>query len=184
VVDPLDGTTNFHRGLAHFAVSIALLEHGMPGTAAAAVGDTMEIFSASSGKGALMNGESVHTCPDGLHPLSLVGLQSASGKESLPDYWEWFYTKGYKIRNYGSAVSDVCQLAAGRLDLTILQKARIWDFAGSGLILSEAGGYLSDFDGKPIFPWQGSAMKRYQIIASNGSAHETLPAKLFRKGVK
>jgi myo-inositol-1(or 4)-monophosphatase len=179
VVDPLDGTHNYHKGLTHFAVSIALLDKGNPVAAAAAVGAAVEIYSAERHHGAFLNGERLVTRPGPLNPLSLIALPSAIRDEAIPAYWGWLYTKGYKVRNYGSAVSHLCQVASGRFDLALLQKAKVWDFAGAGLIVLEAGGHLGDFSGDPIYPLGDSEGINYRLVASNGAAHLTLPEALL-----
>ena len=125
------------------------------------------------------------TRPGPLHPLSLVALPSAIPGEVMPAYWEWLYTRGFKIRNYGSAVSHICQVAAGRFDLALLQKAKVWDFAGPGLIVLEAAGHFSDFRGEPVYPLHamipGSEASNFNLLASNGEAHRSLPKALIEK---
>lgn len=184
IVDPLDGTHNYHQGLTHYSVSIALMEKGYPVVAAAAVGASQEVYSAELKGGAYLNGEKLRTRSGPLHPLSLVAIPSAIRGEIMPAYWEWLYTRGFKMRNYGSAVSHICQVAAGRFDLALLQKAKVWDFAGASLIVIEAGGHFSDFQGETVFPLPemtpDSVGSNYNILASNGEAHRSLPKATMR----
>lgn len=178
VVDPLDGSTNFHRGHDHFAVSIALLDKGMPVLSAAAVGERNEIYTAQAGQGAYLNDQSITVSSTPLHHLSMVALQSNFKKE-VPPYLEWVYQHGGKVRNYGSAVSHLCQIASRRMDLCIIRQLKLWDFAAAGHILLEAGGFLSNFQDEPLFPrtdlTSENWTKSYSLIASNGAAHGNLP---------
>ena len=179
MVDPLDGSTNYHRGHGHYAVAIALVEKGMPLAAAAAVGETGEIFSAMKGEGAYLGEKRLRIQSAPLNALSMTALPSHFDGR-MPAYVEWLYLNGGKIRNYGSSVSHICQIADGRIDLCVLGKTKLWDFVAPGLILKEAGGFLGDFHGKEVFPLTlhlENLERKHSIVVSNGEAHKALMEK-------
>jgi myo-inositol-1(or 4)-monophosphatase len=182
ILDPLDGTSNFHRGLTHYSVNIALMKNRQPIVAAAAVGQSCEVFTAIKGEGAWLNDQEISTDPVPLGPLSMIALQSHHGEGTFP-LREWLYRNGGKIRNYGSVVSHICQIACQRFDLFVAQRMKIWDVAAPALILSEAKGTLLDFNGKPLFPLQSREMigkdRFFEIIASNGRAHLDIPKEIW-----
>ena len=126
IVDPLDGSTNFMRGITHYAVAVALIEKDVPTVGAAAVGELQEIYSAFKGGGAYLNEEKIKTRPCHLNEFSMVALPSEF-KGSIPGYVEWLYLRGCKIRNNGSAVSHICQIAARRFDLCIFEELKLWE---------------------------------------------------------
>ncbi|MHC4943372.1 MAG: inositol monophosphatase family protein [Planctomycetota bacterium] len=182
IVDPLDGSTNFHRGLTHYSVNIALMKDGEPIVAAAAVGESQEVFTAIKGEGTWLNDIRIKTDPTGLSPLSMVALQSHHGDGTFP-LREWLYRNGGKIRNYGSVVSHICQIACQRFDLFVAQRMKIWDVAAPALILLEAGGAFVDFHGNSLFPMKRVDMTNkdlgFEIIASNGKAHQDIPEEIW-----
>lgn len=153
IIDPLDGTTNFIHGVPHFAVSIGLqykdkLEH-------AVVYDPMrqEEFTASRGRGAQLNGKRIRVSAR----KSLEGALLCTGfpfrqsqKASFDAYLDMFKklsqdTAG--IRRAGSAALDLAYVAAGRYDGFWEFGLHTWDVAAGALLVSEAGGLISDFSG-------------------------------------
>lgn len=159
--DPVDGSTNFLVGLPYFAVSVALLHRGRPilGVTYAPIAD--EMFTATRGGGARLNGEPLplrtpETRLD--RAVALVDLKRlapplAVALATAPPY--------YSQRNLGSSVLEWCYLAAGRADLLLHGGQRPWDYAAGHLILLEAGGVATplesdDFDAAP--PWRRSVV--------------------------
>ncbi|MBL4606332.1 MAG: inositol monophosphatase [Pseudomonadales bacterium] len=153
IIDPLDGTTNFIHGLPHFAISIALqykgkLEH-------AVVLDPMrqEEFTASRGRGAHLNGKRIRVSSR----KSLEGALLCTGFPFRPDQQSYMdaYLEMFKaltvetagIRRAGSAALDLAYVAAGRYDGFWELGLHTWDVAGGALLVSEAGGLISDLSG-------------------------------------
>lgn len=152
IIDPLDGTTNYLHGFPVFAVSIAVaqgreLRHGV-------VYDPLrqEIFSASRGEGAQLDGRRIRVSKQ----QSLKGSLIATGfpyrlAESQVDIYLQMLravmlgTAG--VRRPGSAALDLCYLAAGRVDGFFELGLQAWDVAAGALIIREAGGRISDFRG-------------------------------------
>jgi len=164
-IDPIDGTSNFVRGLPYFAVSAALLRKGksLLGVVYDPVAD--EVFAAESGKGAFLNGEKlvgrevVGTLDQALASVDLkrLGAKVVAQLASHPPY--------SSQRNFGASALDWCYTAAGRYDVYLHGGQKLWDYAAGTLILSEAGGYAccienDDFAESDI--WQRSV-----IAASN-----------------
>lgn len=173
LVDPLDGSTNFFRGHSHFANSLVWIEDGEPAMAASAVGERREIFSACRGEGAYLNETKIETNHERLNDMSIVAMHS--WRQGGDAFWKWLRSYQGKVRNYGSVISHICQVACNRIDLCVFPNIKLWDFAGPGLILTEAGGFISSLSGRPLFPMelgkQIDSHQTYGILASNGAAH-------------
>jgi myo-inositol-1(or 4)-monophosphatase len=156
VIDPLDGTVNFSQGLGYWGVSIAHLEEGFPQTSALYFPVTNELFIAQKGKGAQLNGQELQVSSDfneDLFPLFLHCSRMGDKYQSrLP----------YKKRSLGSAAYQLCLVATNTAILSFESTPRIWDFAGSWLIVKEAGGLIESFNDSQPFPAQPG--KDYQKI--------------------
>ncbi len=152
IIDPLDGTTNYLHGFPVFSVSIAVaksgeLQHGV-------VYDPMrqEIFSASRGDGAQLDGRRIRVSKRQSLRGSLIatGFPFRLAESSVDTYLKMLKavmlaTAG--VRRPGSAALDLCYLAAGRVDGFWELGLRKWDIAAGALIVREAGGRISDFRG-------------------------------------
>jgi len=153
IIDPLDGTTNFIRGIPHYSVSIACLHKGQ--LLHAVVHDPIkrETFSASRGKGAYVNGRRMRVSKiRGLEGALLgTGIPFSNRKEeAIPPYMatlEAFLPKTAGVRRAGSAALDLAYVAAGRFDAFWEVGLSKWDMAGGALLVTEAGGLISDFKG-------------------------------------
>ncbi|MDF2178912.1 inositol-1-monophosphatase [Aliiglaciecola sp. CAU 1673] len=151
VIDPLDGTTNFIKGIPHFAVSIALLYKGKLDQAV--VFDPMrgELFTASKGSGAQLNGYRIRCTKS--RDLSGTVLATAfpfKKKEALNGYMSSFstiFSQCGDVRRSGSAALDMAYVAAGRFDGYWEKGIKPWDIAAGSLLVQEAGGLVTDFDG-------------------------------------
>jgi len=151
IIDPLDGTTNFVKGIPHFAVSIALKVKGKLDQAV--IYDPMrgELFTASRGKGAQLNGSRIRVN----HAKDLNGAVLATGfpfkkKHHTDAYLEMFKTMFVKtadMRRAGSAALDLAYVAAGRVDGYFEIGLKPWDTAAGELLIVEAGGLVTDFVG-------------------------------------
>ncbi len=151
IIDPLDGTTNYIHGYPAFAVSVALEHEGE--VAVAVVLDPLrdELFTAVKGEGAKLNGSPINVAPfRGLdRSLIATGFPFRS-KDMLDDYLRLFKTVFLKvsgIRRAGAAALDFAHLAAGRFDGFFELGLSPWDIAAGGLLITEAGGIVTDFGG-------------------------------------
>ncbi|CAM5223238.1 Inositol-1-monophosphatase OS=Castellaniella defragrans OX=75697 GN=HNR28_002530 PE=3 SV=1 [Castellaniella defragrans] len=149
VIDPLDGTTNFIHGFAHYAVSIALMHKGQAAHAVVFDPTRNEMFTASRGSGAFLNDRRVRVSSalrygDALlasHIPQSTALPAASPFVSL-------LSDCAAARRTGSTVLDIAWVACGRLDGFCGVGLKPWDMAAGGLLALEAGGLVSDFHGE------------------------------------
>jgi len=149
-IDPLDGTSNFVRGIPIFAVSIALFYKNEP--VVGVVYDPMSnnVFSAVKGGGASLNSVPLRAVSNPLQSKLLFAVQSDyDGK--VPDHITLILERA-KIRNIGVASLHICYVAAGWLDCYVDEKSCLWDIAAGSVIMSEAGGIMSKTDGGNLFP--------------------------------
>ena len=164
-IDPIDGTSNFVRGLPYFAVSAALLRKGksLLGVVYDPVAD--EVFAAESGKGAFLNGEKlvgrevVGTLDQALASVDLkrLGAKLVAQLASHPPY--------SSQRNFGASALDWCYTAAGRYDVYLHCGQKLWDYAAGTLVLWEAGGHACCIENDDFA--QGDIWQRSAIAASN-----------------
>ena len=181
IVDPLDGTTNFLHGIPHFAVSIALERNGaiVAGLIYNPANDDM--FIAERGKGAFLNDKRIRVA-------SRQRLADAVVACGLPHYGRGDLTLArYEIaaaqqhyaglRRYGAAALDLAWIAAGRLDAYWERDLSPWDMAAGMILVREAGGFVSDLDGKD------DIFAKKQIVAGNDTMHKEL-LRLLKEAAK
>ena len=171
IVDPLDGTTNFAHGLPMFAVSIALERAGE--VVLGVVHDPIreETFVTERGRGARLNGESIGVSETEELVRALVVTGLPYDRDEVPaavELFGRFATRAQDMRRLGSAALDLCYVASGRLDAYYERGIHAWDVAAAGLVLEEAGGKITDYEGRP-FELEGK-----EVVASNGSLHPAL----------
>ncbi|MCK5531533.1 MAG: inositol monophosphatase [Halopseudomonas aestusnigri] len=166
-IDPLDGTTNFIRGVPHFAVSIACRVKGRIEHAVILDPIRQEEFTASRGRGAALNGRRLRVSNRKSLEGALLGTGfpfRANQVDSLDNYLGMFrslvgQTAG--IRRAGAASLDLAYVAAGRFDAFWEFGLAEWDMAAGALLIQEAGGLVSDFSGGHQFLDKG------HIVAGN-----------------
>ena len=171
VVDPLDGTTNFAHGFPAFCVSIGLEAEGR--IVLGVVYDPLrqELFEAEAGKGAFLNGERIHVSKAATLDKALVVTGFAydqAGRQSNLTHFSRFALRAQGLRRTGSAAIDLCYAAAGRVDGFWELYLHPWDVAAGSLIVTEAGGRITDFAGK-AFSIYGK-----ETLASNGLVHQAM----------
>ena len=150
VLDPIDGTNNFGRGLPGFSISIGVLRNGQP--YAGAVYDPISrwLFTGCVGRGAWLNDRSLRARPAPLTRSSLVSVRTPLEDGTPPFVDEWL--RRYRLRRFGSTALHLCYVALGALDLVHDHRASLWDVAGAAPVLLEAGGVLTTADGTSLFP--------------------------------
>ena len=155
IIDPLDGTTNFIHGFPQYAVSIALQHRGQIEQAVVYDPTRNELFTATRGRGAFMDDRRLRVSNRAHLRDSLIGTGFPFRQlEHLDEYVQMFKriteeTAG--IRRPGAAALDLAYVAAGRLDGFWEFGLSPWDMAAGSLLIQEAGGMISDFDGGPDF---------------------------------
>jgi myo-inositol-1(or 4)-monophosphatase len=151
IVDPLDGTTNFIHGIPCYAVSIALEKNGeiLAGVVYEVARD--ECFYAQKGKGAFMNGKHIHVSKREKLKDSLIATGfPVHNFNRMDDFFSclgYFIENTHGVRRIGSAASDLCYLASGRVDAFFEYNLNPWDIAAGALIVIESGGTVHDFSG-------------------------------------
>ncbi len=170
-VDPLDGTTNFAHGYPVFCVSLGL-EH-RDKMIAASVYDPMrdELFSAEQGSGAQLNGKPIHVSKTAALKESLLATGFPSQKRHKnPNifFYHQITLHTHGVRRAGSAALDLCNVACGRFDGFWEFNLNPWDTAAGVLIVEEAGGKVTRFDGSPF------EINSRETLASNGLLHDVL----------
>lgn len=175
VIDPLDGTTNFAHDLPMVAVSVCLWRDGRPELGLVYLPVLDEMFHAVRGAGAFLNGEpiSVSGTADPVNALVATGfpysiredVAQVTGALSrvLPA------TRG--VRRMGAAAADLAYVACGRMDAFYEMRLKPWDTAAGWLLIEEAGGRVSRFDGHTAY-----TLGAEDILASNGAVHEAVSA--------
>lgn len=170
-IDPLDGTTNFIHGLSPYAVSIALCKG--EGIELGVVYDVTadEMYAAAKGEGAWLNGTPIHVSQQ---PFSqaLLGFDLPYDAEAYMQFFlrmmQQTYGRVGSVRMSGSAALSICYVAAGRLDGWAERYIGRYDYMAAAIILLEAGGTVTNFDGSPHFTMGDD------IIATNGNCHAEL----------
>jgi myo-inositol-1(or 4)-monophosphatase len=151
IIDPIDGTVNFSHDLKHSAISIAYAEQGNIVAAAVYNPFSDEMFSASAGGGALLNGNPIEVAQETELERAIIATgfpYDKSDMEPLIRRVRAVLNNCADIRRIGSAALDICYLAAGRLD-GYYESLSIWDFAAAQLIAKEAGARFGHFSEVP-----------------------------------
>jgi myo-inositol-1(or 4)-monophosphatase len=179
-VDPLDGTNNFAHGLPFFCVSIGVYSLSEKAVIAGVVYNPFldEMFTAVRGGGSNLNGERIRVSVLGDIGVCVVATGFPYDKAVNPDNnlkeFNRILPEIQGTRRMGSAAIDLSYVACGRLDGYWESKLKPWDMAAGSLIVEEAGGRVSRYDGgrfDPEFP---------EIVASNGTIHDRLVSLLSR----
>jgi myo-inositol-1(or 4)-monophosphatase len=178
VVDPLDGTGNYAHGIPCYAVNVALLVDGR-----GVVGVTLdprlnELYTASEGGGAFLNGERIRvsTIPTLAQGLFSTGFPSDYEKQKVNlAAWARVSEKAQALRRTGSTAINMAYLAAGRFDGYWCYDNWVWDVLPGAVLIQEAGGTLTALDGTPFDPF------RPDLIATNGLLQAELQGALNPK---
>lgn len=173
IIDPLDGTTNYLHGFPVFCVSIAVahegkIEHGV-------VYDPLrqEVFTASRGQGAHLDGRRIRVSKRTRMSQSLIatGFPYRMNKQFIDDYLAMLKTvieDSAGVRRPGSAALDLCYVAAGRVDGFWEIGLNVWDIAAGALMIREAGGRISDYRGTEKYLENGN------VVAGNPRIYAAL----------
>ncbi|MEQ8354702.1 MAG: inositol monophosphatase family protein [Kiloniellaceae bacterium] len=178
IIDPLDGTSNFLHGLPHFAISLALEEHGE--IIAGLVYDPIknDRFHAEKGQGAYLNDRRIRVSARQRMTECLIATGAPfAGKGDRPQFLgeiDGVMAETAGIRRWGAAALDLAYVAAGRFDGFWERGLSPWDIAAGLILVRESGGYVSEMNGKAI------SLASPSILASNNAIHSDL-MKLLRK---
>ncbi|MCO5175874.1 MAG: inositol monophosphatase [Thermomicrobiales bacterium] len=171
IIDPLDGTVNFLHGYPTFAVSIALYAEGRSQLGLLYDPSRDELFHAIDGHGAYLNGAPIHVS----NTSTLIAAMVASGfpydldaRRKVMPLFNWMVQETQGARRGGSAALDLAYVACGRFDAYWEGNLQAWDVAAAALLVQEAGGRLSRYDGAPFDIWAG------EVLASNRLIHDAM----------
>lgn len=171
IVDPLDGTTNYLRGVPHYAVSIGITRNAVLQHAVIYDPAKDELFSAEKGAGALLNNQPIHVN----NPPAFDGALLATGIPFNGDNLAQIacFTKTMEallakqtsgIRRLGSAALDLAYVAAGRFDGYWEANLQVWDIAAGALIVQEAGGCVGELNGGSNFLQSGNILAATSVV--------------------
>jgi len=171
IIDPLDGTTNYAHGYPCFCVSIGLEYNGR--MEVGVVYDPMrdELFTAERGQGASLNGRRIQVSP--VNSLSAALLctgfpYDVRERSEFARHFANFIMNAQGVRRDGAAALDLAYVACGRFDGFWEEGLKPWDVAAGSLLIQEAGGRVSKYDGAPLNIYTPP------VLASNGLLHEQM----------
>ncbi len=172
VIDPLDGTTNFAHGFPAYCVSIGLTYRRTPILGVVLDPTRNELFLGETEGGAFLNGARLTVSRTFTLNASLVVTGFAYDIRESPennlDHFSNFALKAQGVRRMGAAALDLCYVAAGRFDGFWELKLHPWDMAAGVVLVTEAGGRITDFAGQPHTIYERS------ILATNGLIHDEM----------
>jgi len=177
VIDPLDGTNNFVLGIPDFAVSIGLL-HGDEAVLGVIYNPILDrLYTAQKGQGAYLNGKQIHVNTE--TDIAKATVSYTCGYNTSRDYSDNITRKLHdlpvkRVLDTWAPAYDYCLLASGRLEAVISKEGDLEDYVAAKIIVTEAGGKISDFKNQPV---NGRAA---DFVATNGTAiHGQLVALLY-----
>lgn len=175
IIDPVDGTVNFSRGIPLWGISIALHFEGKPLVAVVNLPKLGELFTAIKGRGTFMNGNPVHVSGESNPTHAIVSNGdfnvgdaakiNACNSRNFAREAEAFE----RVKCLGSAVIEGCFTACGRIDCFVMTMSYPWDIAAIALLVEEAGGRSTHIDGTPM-----QFVDAEQVVFSNGLLHDVL----------
>lgn len=172
IIDPIDGTTNFAHGFPMYCVSVAMWEKKAPKVGVVIEVTRDEEFTAIAGEGAWLNGEAIRVSTKSEHKKAFVGTGFPYNDLSLIEPYLNLFRKLMQelqgIRRPGSAAYDLCCVACGRFDGFYEYSLHIWDLAAAALIIKEAGGVITDWDGEDRWAFGE------RIVTGNSNTHAFL----------
>ncbi len=172
IVDPIDGTVNFAHGIPLNCVSIAVEHNGEIVMGAVYNPHLNELFFAEKKQGAYLNDQPIQVSKQDktLHACLVTGFPYLyiSEPNGPLEVFERFVRKAVPVRRLGSAAIDLCWVACGRFDGFYEHKLEPWDSAAGYLIVEEAGGRVTDHQGKTFSVYQ------HKVLATNGKIHDEM----------
>lgn len=174
IIDPIDGTTNFVHGHPFCAISVALYLNNMPKYGIVYAPFLNEMFFAEKDKGAFLNGKpiKVSSCDSINKAILATGFpyNFATNPNNNINYLQHFRTVSQGIRRCGSAALDMAYVATGRLDAYWEWYVQTWDIAAGKILVEEAGGIVTDFDGKDFI------FSRQMVLAAGANIYQKVLA--------
>ena len=170
VIDPIDGTMNFVRGMHNSCISAALMQQGVITAAAVYNPYVDELFTALRGRGAYLNGRTLHVEDAPLCETVFCFGSSPYNQAKADESFRLAriaFDHSLDLRRFASAELDLCSVGAGRAGLYFELEVSFWDFAAGSLIVEEAGGVCTDINGEAL-PLDG---RKTSILAGSPRAY-------------
>lgn len=181
VIDPLDGTTNYTMRHNFFATTLAILKNGEPILGIIYAPYTRELFIAEKGKGAFKNEARMHVSNENNLRNSFLTFAYSHDRDSMRramNAYQSFELEARSMRHFGSSSLELAFVAAGRVEAQIITPpVRIWDVAAGILMIKEAGGKVTDFDGKV------HRVAFNGLVASNSRVHNAILKVIKKKKI-
>jgi myo-inositol-1(or 4)-monophosphatase len=172
IIDPLDGTTNYAHGLPIFSVTIGLEYKGEIILGVVYNPSLDEMFTAEKGKGAYLNKRPIAVSKTGklIESLVVTGFPYTVNENPEPEitHFRNFIVESQAVRRLGSAAIDLAYVACGRFDGFWEGTLNAWDMSAGVLLVTEAGGMWTDYQGKP------SSVYNKHVLTSNGLIHDEM----------
>jgi myo-inositol-1(or 4)-monophosphatase len=173
IIDPLDGTVNFAHQIPIFTISIACAHDEQIVTGIVYQPMTNELFIAEKGEGAYLNGRRLHVTENSNLEEAMLATGFPYNVEENPlnciDRFAQMTSRGIPIRRLGSAALDLAYVAAGRFDAYWEVSLHPWDMAAGKLLVEEAGGKVTHYDGS-----QHRIFVQDNLLSSNGILHQEM----------
>jgi len=173
ILDPIDGTTNLIHDYRHSVVSLGLYEKGSIVMGIVYDPFREDVYYAQRGQGSFLNGNPIHVSEEETLSDTIISVgTSPYDRELAAENFrriQRVFDKAQDIRRTGSAALDLAYVACGRTGGFFEPCLRPWDFAAGMLLVEEAGGKITNFEGEPL-----NFLKKGSVVASNGKVHEEL----------
>lgn len=153
VIDPIDGTFNFIKGIAHIGISVGLIKDKQPILGVVYNPFAKDLYTAAQGHGAYRNGKQIHVSNAPFEKSIMCTAMSLYNKDlakTCSDVIYDVYMQANDVRRFGTTAMEICYLAAGLIELFFEIRVFPWDYAGGFAILKEAGGQLYSLHGKEL----------------------------------
>lgn len=173
ILDPVDGTTNLIHRFPASCISLGLVANGEPCAGIIFNPYYNELFFAVKGNGAFLNGKPIHVSTATSLSDCIVSVGTMPYRKDLTEQTfqriKNVFLQAQDVRRLASSAIELCYIACGRQDAFFEPLLKPWDFAAGMVILEEAGGCVTDYEGNPVFP-----DKPAMLLASNGQVHQEM----------
>lgn len=173
ILDPIDGTHNFIHNIPFYAIPIGLYKDETPYAGLIFLPEFNQVYHAVKGGGAYMNGEPIRVSKTEKLRDSMIAYDNQFHRHpQMLDNLQVIQESCLTLRIFGSAAVDICNVAKGSIEARVFHRTKSVDFAAGGIMVEEAGGKISDFNGKDV------TLETEDVLVSNGRIHEELLSKL------
>lgn len=182
IIDPIDGTANYSRGIAQCAICVGMKHNEDMAMGVVYIPMTGEMFYAEQGKGAFLNGRQIHVSDRPFENSLLCTALPVYHKEyaqMCSDIIVEAFSRCNDIRRFGACAPELCYLAMGRCELYFEYLLSPWDYAAASLIVTEAGGTITATDGSPV-----KLTQKGGVIAANNAANHKQMADIVAEKTK